>query len=245
MGGFGWILVLLLEKSNLTLAPSEELNESLKSQIRSLCFSGSQTTYHIKSTAPSASSLCEQLPFQLWHNPASTSTPTMRSFMDLPVEMISQVISYSLVDNSHPLSILAVNSTFYAISLPIIHADINLASFSNIESFTDKEFGANLPKVPNSLDIHLPGGQANKRLWILLRKVFQRCTPPHLTLLSRSASVSDDDETSSNSSYDSSNSDDSVVYFGQQHIQDVRLTLNTLASDPSMKFMSKALNALK
>jgi len=164
----------------------------------------------------------------------------MRTFLDLPIEMISQILSFTLVDHNRPGDLLAVHSSFLAVALPLLHSQVSLRSFDNLERFTDKRHGANLSRIPTSLDIQLPGGQVNKRLWVVLRKVFQRCMPPHLAALDSPAS-SDDDETSSTTS---SGSEDNLVYYGRQQLEHVRLSLNSLASDPSLKVLSKALAVL-
>lgn len=164
----------------------------------------------------------------------------MRQFLDLPLEMIAQILAFSLPDHPCPADLLAVHSSFLLVALPMLQSQISLMSSESLERFTDKKYGVNLSRVPASLDIQLPGGQVNKRLWVVLRKVFQRCRPPHIAALDSPAN-SDDDETSSVAS---SGSDDNLVYYGHRHLQHVRLSLNSLASDPSLKVLSKALAAL-
>jgi hypothetical protein len=165
----------------------------------------------------------------------------MRQFLDLPLEMVSQILACSLIDHPRPSDILAVHSSFLLVSLPILHSQISLRSFENLERFTDKKFGANITRIPTSLDIQLPGGQVHKRLWVTLRKVFQKCRPPHIAALD-TPPTSDDDEAGSTTS---SESDESLIYYGRRHLQHVHLSLNSLASDPSLAVLSKALGALK
>ena len=172
-------------------------------------------------------------------------------FVDLPVEIVSDILSCYVTGTSGcPTNVLTVNSCFYELALPLVHRDLVFRSVAQLENFAGYDNGkststssvnhsekavAPLTRVPDSFSIELPGGTANKRLWGLLKKVILRCRDGD--------HVREVDTDNVSSSENSVFSDESESL--DRDVKQVKLTLNSLASDPTLHLLSETLATMK
>jgi hypothetical protein len=147
----------------------------------------------------------------------------------MPTELLIQILSLSLQQNSKPLAILLVHSTFYNIALQELHQHLRFYTVTRLERFTKCDL--KLSYSPKSIDVQLPGGVFDSNLFVYLREIFTRCGSIQGALCSQQlASATATTVTPSKSSCD---------------VQTLNLRLNSHNGDPNISKLREAFSVVK
>jgi hypothetical protein len=96
-------------------------------------------------------------------------------FLDLPIELILNILSFTVDVHPIPSSILCVNNFFFQICQPLLHTHLSFRSTWQLESFCSNSLHT-LTSPPRSLNVELAGGSVNYEVFKCLREVLLRCS---------------------------------------------------------------------
>ncbi|KZT63173.1 hypothetical protein DAEQUDRAFT_185033 [Daedalea quercina L-15889] len=102
----------------------------------------------------------------------------LMSLVDLPLELLIDVLKYTLYDHPNPADVLCVTRTFHTIGLRVLHANLcfrtvhQLALFSALQELNGR---FKLVCAPKTLSISLPGGTASSDVFSMLANVLRCC----------------------------------------------------------------------
>ena len=104
-------------------------------------------------------------------------------FTDLPLEIAGHILAVAALQSNdlngvptlrrQPLSYLLINAQIYRYLVPFLYNELQFTSIDQVARFAS--CSSNLPLIPTSVDVRLPGGTADRRLFVLLHGALQRC----------------------------------------------------------------------
>lgn len=91
---------------------------------------------------------------------------------DLPVELVNEILAYALRVHPTPSSILAVNSAYLWLGLPLLQCHMRFRSAAGLASFVNGTFTTVC--IPRTVTVDLSGGNADFQVFESLRIVLSR-----------------------------------------------------------------------
>ncbi|KAI0824533.1 hypothetical protein BC628DRAFT_1410930 [Trametes gibbosa] len=95
------------------------------------------------------------------------------SLLYLPVELLQQVLAFSLADHPIPSDVLCVSHAFLELGQPFLHARLQFQSIHQLILFSQTT--SPLSCVPKALSVTLAGGSADFEVFKHLAAALERC----------------------------------------------------------------------
>ena len=95
------------------------------------------------------------------------------SLAAVPIELLQAILVQALCDHPRPGELLSVNSVFYELGQPILHANLSFRSITQLILFS--EGTSPLFSAPRTLTITLAGGSADFEIFKYMAAALRRC----------------------------------------------------------------------
>ncbi|KZT36276.1 hypothetical protein SISSUDRAFT_1050134, partial [Sistotremastrum suecicum HHB10207 ss-3] len=94
--------------------------------------------------------------------------------LELPLDVAVIILATAVLVHPKPANVLAVHSTWFRIALPFLHSDLKFNSIEKLALFANGTSPLARCKY-RTVQIVLPGGAADTRLWTIIQRILQRC----------------------------------------------------------------------
>ncbi|TBU23354.1 hypothetical protein BD311DRAFT_768597 [Dichomitus squalens] len=95
------------------------------------------------------------------------------TFATVPVELLREILAHALCDHPRPGELLCVNKLFYELGQPLLYADLDFRSITQLILFS--EGTSPLVCTPRTLTVALAGGSADFEVFKYLAAALRRC----------------------------------------------------------------------